>query len=79
MERANEWVEAVGERLGPLTPSEAELALSASVTILTGWLPDWDQVAPQREGDALGAVVAMVELARSLAAGAPLRRQAVLA
>lgn len=73
MDRANAWVDAVNEQMGPLTPSEVELARGASVTILLGW-GDVDCVEPQRENDALGAVVAMVELARSLAEGALLRR-----
>jgi hypothetical protein len=78
MEHAEEWVGVVSERLGPLTASEADLARSASLAILEGW-QERENVTPQHEGDALGAVVAMVELARSLAAGCHIRRQVISA
>lgn len=77
MERATAWVGVVSERLGPLSKQEEALAMSASLTILDGWEGNWEAATEQREGDALGAVTAMVELARSMAAGAPLRRAAL--
>jgi hypothetical protein len=78
MECVDEWVGVVAERLGPLTDTEAGLARSASLAILEGW-QEREDVTQQHEGDALGAVVAMVELARSLAAGQPIRRQVISA
>jgi hypothetical protein len=74
-ERAEHWVQVASDKLGGLSAPEAELARAAAVRILGGWDgPEWDTIREQNEVDAMGAVVAMVELARAIARGQAWRR-----
>lgn len=70
MAKAMEWVGVVDRKLGGLAEHERQLAMSAAKSILTEWnMSRLDEMCAAHEVDAMGSVVAMVELARALGKG----------
>jgi hypothetical protein len=69
MAKAREWVEVVDQKLGGLTPGERDLATAAAKSILDEWSPRIREMCAEHEVDAMGGMVAMVELARALGRG----------
>lgn len=67
-ERIEQWLVTVRERLGELSPEEAAHARASARAILVRWAcEDWTRIS--KESDAVGAVIAMVELGRAIAKG----------